>query len=213
VGLDKMKWNQDLTTDIRTHSEFDDTDNNDGRISVPGWTHPSNSPHIEVTDANILALQERFLRVRDNCKAILEIGVSREGNAKTTTSIFLNNKHPDTIYIGIDMDDKSHLNDPAKNIHTIQASSFDVESNLEKIRALGVTEFGFIFIDGWHSINAVLTEWEYTNLLSANGIVGFHDTTQHPGPHYFIKALNKSIWEVEENLCPDDYGIGFTWKK
>jgi predicted O-methyltransferase YrrM len=206
-----MRWIEDLTHDIRTLSGFDDSDENDGRIQKPhGWVYPP----MEVMDDNREALKERFLRVKDNCQAILEIGVSRETNGEqTTTGILLNNKHPNTIYIGIDVNDKSYLNDPSKNIYTIQASSMSVESNLAKIKEFGVTQFGFIFIDGWHSINAVLTEWEYTQLLAPNGIVGWHDTTQHPGPHYFVKALNKDKWHVEENVCPTNHGIGFAWRK
>jgi len=205
-----MRWVQDLTHDIRTHSGFDDSDFEHGRIQTPaGWTYPS----IEVSSDNCAALKERLLRVRDKCQAILEIGVNRESNKETTTSVILDNKHPDTIYIGIDVLDKSYLNDPSKNIYTIQASSMEVESNLAKIKEFGVTNFGFIFIDGWHSINAVLTEWDYTQLLTQDGIVGWHDTTQHPGPHYFVKALNRDKWHVEENVCPNDWGIGFAWRK
>lgn len=204
------KWEEDLTHDIRTNSSFDDSDFEHGRMpQQEGWTYPS----IEVSSDNCAALKERLLRVRDNCQAILEIGVNRESNKETTTSIILDNKHPDTIYIGIDILDKSYLNDPSKNIYTIQASSMEVESNIAKILELGIKEFGFIFIDGWHSINAVLTEWEYTSLLAPHGIVGFHDTTVHPGPNYFINALNKDKWNVEENVCPNDWGIGFAWRK
>jgi predicted O-methyltransferase YrrM len=206
-----MKWEEDLTQDIRTNTAFDDSDGNDGRIQTPeGWA----TPPMEVMDDNRAALKDRFLRVRDNCQAILEIGVSRETNGEqTTTGILLANKHPDTIYVGIDIDDKSYLNDPSKNIYTIKASSMDLESNLAKIAEFGVKEFGFIFIDGWHSINAVITEWEYTTLLSQHGIVGLHDTSQHPGPYYFVKALNKDRWHVEENVCPTNHGIGFAWRK
>jgi predicted O-methyltransferase YrrM len=206
-----MLWEYDLVKDIRTLSNFDNSDSNDGRIQTPeGWAWPP----MEVMDDNRMALQERFIQVKNQCQAILEIGVSREANGnQTTTGILLNNKNPDTIYIGIDLDDKSFLDDPSKNIHTIRTNSFLVEENIARIKDLGVTEFGFIFIDGWHSINAVLVEWEYTQLLAPHGIVGFHDTTQHPGPHYFVKALNRDIWNVEENVCPTNHGIGFVWRK
>jgi len=206
-----MRWVQDLTHDIRTHSGFDDSDGNDGRIQTPaGWAWPP----MEVMDDNREALKERFLRIRDTCPAILEIGVSREWNGdQTTTGIFLGHKNPETYYVGIDIDDKSRLNDVSKNIYTIKASSMDVADNLAKIKEFGVTNFGFIFIDGWHSINAVLTEWDYTQLLTQDGIVGWHDTTQHPGPHYFVKALNRDKWHVEENVCPTNHGIGFAWRK
>jgi len=84
---------------------------------------------------------------------------------------------------------------------------------MEFIKSIGIKEFGFIFIDGWHSINQCLDDWEYTNILQSDGVVGFHDTSCHPGPAAFVKALNKDMWEVEENLTPEDYGIGFAWQK
>lgn len=207
-----MKWQEDLFRDIRTGTAYDDQDSG---TEIP---HPSGAHWDwnwdEVTDQNRAYLRERFLRVKNNCPAILEIGVNRETNGeKTSTGILLTNKNPDTIYIGIDIDDKSSLDDPVNNVFTICSSSMDVENNLEKIRKLGIKEFGFIFIDGWHSINAVLTEWEYTRMLSPNGIVGFHDTSCHPGPYHFLNNMNTDIWQVEPNLCPQDHGIGFAQRK
>jgi hypothetical protein len=203
-----MKWEQDLIRDIRTGTEYDDRDGDSG---VP---HPDSSrwPWREVTEENRAALTERFLKVRDTCQSILEIGVCR--NLEESIAYrFLEHKKPETIYVGIDLDDKSFLNDSSKHIYTIQGSSSSVEENIEKMKSLGVQEFGFIFIDGWHSINQCLIDWEYTRLLAPNGIVGFHDTSVHPGPYHFIKALNKDIWEVEENVCPTDWGIGFARRK
>ena len=73
--------------------------------------------------------------------------------------------------------------------------------------------FDIIFIDGLHSIHQVLKDWEYTNLLSDTGIVGLHDTSHHIGPFLFIRNLDKNKWDVIENACPQDYGIGFATKK
>ena len=85
-----MKWTEDLTYDIRTLTAFDDFDGNDGRIIKPQeWRWPDS----EVTDNNQIALKERFLRIKNECTAILEIGVSRISNKeKTTTSVFLSEK-------------------------------------------------------------------------------------------------------------------------
>jgi len=203
-----MQWEQDLIRDIRTGTDYD---NKDGDGGIP---HPDMSrwPWREVTEDNRVAFTERFLKVRDNCQSVLEIGVCNNLD-ESITYRFLENKKPETIYFGIDILDKSFLNDTTKNIYTIQGSSSQVEENIEKMKSLGVKEFGFIFIDGWHSINQCLIDWEYTKLLAPNGIVGFHDTSVHPGPYHFIKALNKDIWEVEENVCTSDWGIGFARKK
>lgn len=202
-----MKWQEDLIKDIRTNTPFDDED---GGVPHPmgycSWFRG------EFTKENSDMLNNIFMQVKDGCPAILEIGVCRNDQASSTWT-FLKNKNPETIYIGIDLDDKSFLNDPANNVYTIRASSSDFDANMEIIKSLGVTKFGFIFIDGWHSINQVLKDWEYTSILSSDGIVGFHDTSAHPGPVAFMQAINKDIWYVEENLCPEDHGIGFVWKK
>jgi hypothetical protein len=58
-----------------------------------------------------------------------------------------------------------------------------------------------------------LRDWEYTNLLTDNGIVGFHDVSCHPGPYYFVKNLNRDKWLVGENCCPYDWGVSFVSKK
>jgi len=202
-----MKWQEDLTKDIRLSK-----DKLNNREIM--YEHPYNTgeQQIEFTEDNKLALLEYFLQVKDTCKAILEIGVCRNSQ-DSSTYIFLNNKNDSTIYMGIDLDDKSFLNNTEKNIHTIKSSSFDIEKNIESFKAAGIEQFDFIFIDGWHSINAVLIDWEYTKLLSPNGIVGFHDTSCHSGPHDFIRALNTEKWHVVPNLCPNDWGIGFAWLK
>lgn len=197
-----MKWTDDLSYDIKTYTDFDDQD----------WPDVYCSSPTEVTDCNRAALLERFLRVKDTAKAVLEIGVCRN-KEDSFTHVFLKNKNSKTIYVGIDLDDKSFLNDKENCIYTIQGTSSDVENNMNLCRNFGVEQFDFIFIDGWHSINQVLIDWEYTRWLSPTGIVGFHDTSGHPGPRRFVSALDKNKWNVEENLCVFDYGIGFTWKK
>lgn len=201
-----MKWELDLIKDIRTENlAYNDQDLN--------FLHPLHyHGQVEFTEANKNSLLEYFLKIRDNCKAILEIGVCRNGQ-DSSTYIFLNNKLDTTKYVGIDLEDKSFLNNTEKNIHTIRDNSSNIESNIEKIKSLEIDEFDFIFIDGWHSINQVLTDWEYTNLLSNKGIVGFHDVSCHPGPHAFINSINMMKWNVITNTCPEDWGIGFVWPK
>jgi len=197
-----MKWQQDLVCDIRTNSPYDDVD------TPPLWFAP-----FELSDCNIAALTEKFMSVRDRCQSILEIGVDNN-NERSITRIFHEHKLNSTIYVGIDIKEKSYLNDTTRNIFTIQNDSKNYVENMEKIKQLGVKQFDFIFIDGWHSINQVLAEWEYTNFLSEWGIVALHDTRGHPGPSYFIKALDTSKWNVEANVCNigADYGIGFAQK-
>lgn len=205
-----MKWQEDLTQDIRLHDGNDDGD-------LPphgsgGWPHVGWKTN---SDANQEALLNKFLAIKDKCRAILEIGVSREG-PDAFTNIFLKNKKPDTIYVGIDTEYKGHLNNPQEKVFTIQDSSSNFDNCLAKIKSFGVEEFDFIFIDGWHSINQILADWEYTRLLSNYGIVGLHDTQYHPGPVRLVKYLDQNKWDVSESQVinnPRDWGIGFVWLK
>lgn len=205
-----MQWQTDLIKDIRFHDWFDNEDGNTGeRIKRDV---PYGNSHIEFTDCNRQNLNEQFLKIKDNCKAVVEIGVHRNGSQSSTWS-FLSNKKDETIYVGIDLVNKSFLDNPNKKIFTIEGNSSNVDSNIEIMKSFGVDQIDFLFIDGYHSINQVLIDWEYTKILSPNGIVGFHDTSAHPGPNLFIRALNTEKWNVIINCCPTDHGIGFAWRK
>jgi hypothetical protein len=207
-----MKWEQDLVRDIRRNDGTDDRDLPDRCFAEPGW--PNGNDWKTNSDADQAALKERFLAVKDKCKAILEIGISREG-PDSFTNIFIQNKNPDTIYIGIDTDNKTYLDNTDNKVYTIQTSSSNYEQCVQFFKERGVTEFDFIFIDGWHSVNQVLLDWEYTNLLGQNGVVGFHDTQWHPGPKLFVEALDTNKWDVEKQVVPEerDWGIGFARRK
>jgi predicted O-methyltransferase YrrM len=205
MGINTMnKWSQDLRLDIRTNTSFDDRDS--PYVSPPDV--------VEISEVNRQAITNKFLLIRDKAKAILEIGVANNVD-KSFAYCFLNNKKKETIYIGIDLDDKSFLNNKENNIYTIKNDSSNYDQNIRIINAIGVKQFDFIFIDGLHSINQCYKDWEYTNILSDNGIVAFHDVNYHPGPYQFIRALDKNKWFVEEDICPahNDWGIGCARKK
>jgi predicted O-methyltransferase YrrM len=204
-----MQWEQDLIKDIRFGDGFDDHDGpNNGKIVRE---EPQQQGHEEFSPCNRAELTERFLAIKEQCRAVLEIGVARNGGG-SSSYCFLNNKKDETFYVGIDKESKTFLDDAGKRIHTIQADSGDIDQNIEKMKELGIEELDFIFIDGWHSVNQVLKDWEYTKILSKNGIVGFHDTNEHPGPNLFMKALNTDLWDVEM-LCKSDWGVGFARRK
>jgi hypothetical protein len=201
-----MIWESDLTRDIR-----------DGYGTMAWEDYIFENPNryhglVEVTDCNRQAVKNYFNKVQPFCKAILEIGICRN-DKDSITHTFINNKLNTTTYIGIDIEDKSFLNNTSKNIFTLKTNSHDYEKNEIEIKKLGVTEFDFIFIDGRHSIDDVLHDWEYTRMLSKNGIVGFHDINWHAGPYEFINALRTDKWHIEKNICPDDWGIAFVWRK
>lgn len=153
--------------------------------------------------------------VRDNfkelfnktkAKSILEIGVDRERDS--STDILLTEKSDDCVYLGVDIRDVSYLDDEGKNIHTIRTSSMNKENVYSKMEQLKIKQFDFIFIDGWHSIDTVLYEWEnyVIPFLSKKGIALFHDVNTHPGPFFLFEAIDKEIFNVEK-FC-DDFGLG-----
>lgn len=217
------KWKEDLNHNIKFNDYRDDLDLGWGDFPqlpprIISITHPEHGYGITQSECDLKNIRHHFLKIKDKCKCILEIGVDCNATPtdKSSTRIFLDNKRDDTIYVGVDIEDKSSLNDESKNIFTLKHDSSDVDTIIKFIKSKGVNQIDFLFIDGWHSINQVMREWEYTRWLSDFGIVGFHDTSIHPGPHFFINAINKDKWNVIENACSsdlNDYGVGFAWKK
>lgn len=217
------KWKEDLITDIRYFDYRDDLDWNGGEFpEIPSRPirviHPDTGCVLTQSICDLENIKNQFLKIQDKCKCILEIGVdcNETPTEMTSTRIFLDNKNDDTIYIGLDLNDKSYLNNESKNVFTLQNDSSDIKTVIDFIKSKGVDKIDFLFIDGWHSINQVMREWEYTKWISNHAIIGFHDTSVHPGPHSFLKNLNKEKWNVIENSCSfynNDYGVGFAWKK
>lgn len=158
-----------------------------------------------------------FELVRDVSKnymthGIVEIGVSRNGD-KSFTQAILKNKPDNIPYLGIDLDDKSYLNNDNKKIYTIKENSFNQNSVREKLKELGMEKISILFIDGWHSLNAVINDWKYADLLSDNGVVFFHDTNYHPGPLVFLEFIDKEKFRIEKYFVgEDDYGVGIAYR-
>ena len=162
--------------------------------------------------------RDLFSSIKDECKAIFEIGVMGKhhapSNAGISTEILKEMKNKDTVYLGADIEHRS-IQDDENNIHFHQSNSTDTETIHAKIKELGIKEFDFIFIDGWHSVNAVLHEWEnyVMPFLSKKGIVAFHDVHSHPGPYVLFEAVDDSIFESKKYCSGNDFGIGAMWYK
>jgi hypothetical protein len=205
----KNKWKEDLVCDIRTgNTEYDNSDGPFGNLlDIPKYNS------VEFTLCNHNALERALNECGSQLKYVLEIGVCRNGNQSSTYTILKYlSKYNDSVYLGVDIEDKSFLNDQTKGIFTIKENSSNYENIKNKLDELKINELDFIFIDGWHSINQVLDDWEYTRLLRGGGVVAFHDVTSHPGPHFFIKNINTDKWKVVGNLCSQDHGFGYAVK-
>lgn len=192
---------EDFVKDFRRNDHYDDHE----------WPFNGKLAPIEFSDCNKEKLKEKFLLVKQNAKAILEIGVCKNG-LDSSTYVFFNNKNKETFYIGVDLLDKSELNNSEENIITFQSDSSNYEEIMAKCAELGISEFDFIFIDGFHSINQCIKDWKFVDNLSKNGIVGLHDTSNHPGPQALIQNINQDKWNLEV-CCLEDNGISFFTKK
>lgn len=154
-----------------------------------------------------------------NPKVILEIGVENNPEGLTSTSVFLDWKPDDCYYFGVDILDRSSLDNPAKNIYTLRTRSENVEEVMEWIKShVKEPYYGidFLFIDGWHSTNQVRREFEgYTSFLSEDGIIGVHDTNHHLGPQWLLRSVDRNAYHVENYSEPfdSDFGIGFLRRK
>lgn len=207
-----MKWQSDLKYDIKTHTEKDNIDDPVGygtpyseKLKIP-------NPYQEFSECNHENLKKAIYSCGVAPKFFLEIGVNRNDLKSSTQTIF-RCLPTDGVYLGVDIDDRSYLNNESRGIHTIRTNSSNFELVVSTLQKLNVSSLDFILIDGWHSINQVLDDWEYTNILAPHGVVAFHDTTSHPGPNAFINALNTDKWEVVANTCGDDFGFGYCYLK
>ncbi len=213
--------NKYLTHDIRFHNnEIDDRDTPDYWIStyLDKLSEYTGEFHYrEFSDCNQYALINEFLKVKNKTKVIVEIGVARLATSlyeHTSTTILVNNKREDTLYLGIDIEDKSFLEKEKPNIHTLMAESQDYEVVKKKFNDLGITHIDFLFIDGWHSVNQVIDELWYADYVPSGGVIGYHDTNYHPGPSRIIDALNPELFESRKHCINKvDWGIGFATKK
>lgn len=152
-------------------------------------------------------MREIFLAKRDTCQCIFEIGVCRNAEG-SFTHVFLNHKRDETIFFGVDIDDKSFLDDPASNIFTVRANSHQQELVRGKLRELGNPKVDLLFIDGWHSVNTMVNDWKYADLLADDGAVVIHDTNCHPGPVCVFDAVDERLFLKQKFFTREaDWGM------
>ena len=179
----------------------------DNDIDWP-WFVVSNKISTEISDANKEALDDIIRKV--NVKNVIEIGIARNNARSFTTQLLYAKKG---IYCGIDIEDKTFLNDSLNRVYTIRANSHDQSTIRSYLNTIGLEKCSVLFIDGWHSVNTVINDWKYTDLLDDNGVVIFHDSNYHPGPHLIIEAIDRSMYRVVK-YCDGgfDWGISAAYK-
>lgn len=197
-----------LVDDIRLNNQDDDADFLNLEINPFGFVKNEFSP------CNQSSLREIFNSVKNQANVIVEIGVARitesQTYEQTSTSVFLKDKKESAIYLGIDIEDKTSLCKLGSNIFTLKTRSEYYDVVKSKLEDLEITQIDFLFIDGWHSINQVISELWYVDFMKPGGIIGFHDTNYHPGPSRVIEKLKPEIFEVTR-YCEkyNDWGISF----
>ena len=180
----------------------------DNDIDWSPWFDVGNKISTEISDANKEALDDIIRKV--NVKNVIEIGIARNNARSFTTQLLYAKKG---IYCGIDIEDKTFLNDSLNRVYTIRANSHDQSTIRSYLNTIGLKKCSVLFIDGWHSVNTVINDWKYTDLLDDNGVVIFHDTNYHPGPHLIIEAIDRSMYRVVK-YCDGgfDWGISAAYK-
>lgn len=187
-------------------------------IFPPFSRNPGDTTHegfSEYTGCNFRMLENTLNSVKDIIRCIVEIGVDRSPNELTYSQILMMKKRLETIYLGVDIDDRSRLNNPEQNIYTVQTDSAAHEKVYAKMNQLGIDEIDFLFIDGYHSIYQAIEDWKYVERLSEHGLVVMHDVRAHPGPYAVFEAIDESMFYKEKFCCNNegDHGIGVVRRK
>ena len=167
--------------------------------------------NIEVSEGNKDIVYKCLMRLGTKCRSIMEIGVHRN-NTDSISTILMKKKPDPAIYVGIDIEDKSYLSNPTENIFTIKANSHDQIFIRQSLQNLGINKLDLLMIDGWHSVNACINDWMYSDILNDNGVVIMHDSNAHPGPIALYDAIDENLFD-KERYCLDDNGIAVAWKK
>lgn len=213
MTYEHTKWREDLTTDLANLPGDEDHDHGAFHSYLAEKSSQGHTGWDEFSKDNKQCILEKWQALGDKVKVILEIGTDLSGPEKSSTQFFIDNKSPDTKLICIDIRDISSRHDPANNVYAIVNDSSDYLTNVETMKSWGVEQIDIFPIDGWHSINQIKRDWEYTRLLSPHGFVAFHDTGCHTGPKNFLPAMDRARWEVINNACPNDWGLGLAWRK
>lgn len=174
---------------------------NDQDMPPFGWI-----TNIEVSDCNLAVVSDVVRELGPHLSAVMEIGVNRNGE-RSMSRILMDQRPPGSFYLGVDIEDKSYLDDPEANTHTIRCSSHDQVKIRDYIRNQGANHLDLLMIDGWHSVNSCVNDWQYTDLLSPHGVVILHDTNSHPGCVGLYQAVDDEHWVKQRHCTDNDFGI------
>lgn len=161
---------------------------------------------IEVSDCNLAVVRQVVLELGNNLSAAVEIGVNRNGE-RSMSRVIMDDRPKNSFYLGIDIEDKSYLDNAETNTWTIKCDSHDQQTVRNFLKNKSIEKIDLLMIDGWHSVNACVNDWLYADLLSDHGVVVMHDTNCHPGPIALFEAIDERFW-IKQRLCIGaDHGV------
>lgn len=167
----------------------------------------------EISGCNLGVVSDVMSRIGNNCRTVVEIGVHRNKDG-SITNILMDQRPVGSTYVGIDINDKSYLDDPANRVFTIKANSHDQFLIRQRLQSIGVDKIDLLMIDGWHSVNTCVNDWCYVDMLSDHGVVILHDTNAHPGCIALFESVNDDVFDkVRHCVGQDDMGIATFWHK
>lgn len=144
-------------------------------------------------------------------KNIVEIGTWKGYSAQVWDEAF----HPD-LFITIDKD-SDYPDNPTiyrSNYHYLWNSDSSSQDTWSKVTSLlGDTAIDFLFIDGDHSVEGVLKDWNhYSHLVRKGGAIALHDICIHRPPTEEVDLLwnrLKTEWPyVELKASKNSTGLG-----
>lgn len=160
----------------------------------------------EISDCNLDVVVGEIQRLGERYKACMDIGVARNGE-RSMSHRYITMKPKGSVYVGVDLNDKSFLDNPDENVWTIKANSHEQERIRDFLKSKGIDRLDILAIDGWHSIKTTMNDWSYTDILSDHGVVIVHDTNHHPGDIALCEAVDQDLFEIHRSCTSHDSGI------
>ena len=145
-----------------------------------------------------------------NYDTILEIGVF-EGQ---TSQALIKALPKGGQYVGIDIHDyrtdatKLYMSEGGKSIDFILGNSHN------ELRTLPTQHFDLIFVDGDHSWDSILPEFNLVEkLVSDGGVIAYHDTIHIEHPKRIIEYASQHNYNTTTLNTPEGRGITLITKK
>ena len=161
-----------------------------------------------------------LLKLNTEKGIILEIGIGKKKRYKfTSTATILNTKHKSTRYVGIDAENREWLLGKTDNIVLYEDISENVLKKFNNVSnaypPMQKKRYDLLHIDGNHSVNGVLIDWQFSQFVKNTGIILLHDIKTHPGPKLLVDAIDRNIYTVHKMFLhkPKDFGMAVVYKK